>query len=113
MSSKETLILVKEVNKRLKKKSLTQTYKRDSKMLKQWPNQKSDLFINKRSEEPEMTKCVILLIKGFYCSGILQEKKDKKKKGFCMWMRSALLQQDCNNGEIVLCLSGGSLKQVA
>lgn len=80
MSSKETLILVKEVNKRLKKKSLTQTYKRDSKMLKQWPNQKSDLFINKRSEEPEMTKCVILLIKGFYCSGILQEKKDKKKK---------------------------------
>lgn len=49
-------------------------------MLKQWPNQKSDLFINKRSEEPEMTKCVILLIKGFYCSGILQEQKDKKKK---------------------------------
>lgn len=48
-------------------------------MLKQWPNQKSDLFINKRSEESEMTKCVILLIKGFYCSGILQEKKDKKR----------------------------------
>lgn len=40
-------------------------------------------------------------------------RKKTKKKGFCMWMRSALLQQDCNNGEIVLCLSGGSLKQVA
>lgn len=52
-------------------------------MLKQWPNQKSDLLINKRSEELEMTKCVILLIKGFYCSGILQEKKDKKKAFAC------------------------------
>lgn len=59
---------------KVKKKNLTQTYKRDSKTLKQWPTQKSDLFINKRSEEAEMTKCVILLIKGFYCSGILQKR---------------------------------------